>query len=133
MGLDVGSKKIGIALTDPLRVTVRPHATLKREDLARDSSRIADLIAEYEVIRLIIGRPKHLNGTESDIIQIIEPLVSALEAKVDLPIIWSDERLSSKEAEEIMNELGVKPADQRRNRDAFAAAVILRRYLEEHA
>jgi len=131
MALDVGSKTIGLAITDPLKVTVRPLGTLQRGNRRQDCQRILETAALYHVDKLIVGRPLHLDGSKSDILSAIESLVSEIARRSEVPIEWMDERLSSKEAEVLMAEAGVAIRDRRRLRNEYAAAVILRRYLEE--
>jgi putative Holliday junction resolvase len=131
MALDVGSKTIGVAITDPLQVTVRPLKTLSREDLERDAERIGDLIDEQDIERLIVGMPKHLGGERSSVADLIEPLVKLLEQNLEIPIASAEERLSTKEAERLMAEADLPLAERRRRRNEFAAAVILEWYLEE--
>jgi len=131
MALDVGSKTIGLAITDPLKVTVRPLGTLLRESRNRDCQKVLETAELHQVDKLIIGRPLHLDGRRSDILGVIEDLVSEIARRSDIPIEWADERLSSKEAEVLMAEAGVAIRDRRQRRNEFAAAVILRRFLEE--
>ncbi len=131
MALDVGSKTIGLAITDPLKITVRPLGTLERESRRRDSEKVLETAALHHVDRLIVGRPLHLDGRTSDILSIIEVLVSDIARRSNVQIEWMDERLSSKEAEALMAEAGIAIRDRRKRRNEFAAAVILTRYLEE--
>jgi putative holliday junction resolvase len=131
MALDVGSKAIGLAITDPLKITARPLTTIPRRDPLSDCRRILELAGEYEVERLVVGKPLHLDGSESDILEKVQDFVAHLSRQSDLQIEWVDERLSSKDAETLMAETGVPVSERRRRRDEFAAAVILRRYLEE--
>ncbi len=131
MALDVGSKTIGIAITDPLKVTVRPLKTLMRENLDTDAERIGELIDEQDIERLVVGMPRHLGGERSGIADLIEPLVKRLEQNLDIPIASAEERLSTKEAERLMAEAALPLAERRKRRNEFAAAVILKWYLEE--
>lgn len=131
MALDVGSKTIGVAITDPLKVTVRPLKTLIRENLERDAERIGELIDEHDVEQLVVGMPRHLGGERSSVADLIEPLVKLLEQNFEIPITPAEERLSTKEAERIMAEADLPQAERRRRRNEFAAAVILEWYLEE--
>ena len=131
MALDVGSKTIGIAITDPLKVTVRPLKTLMRENLDTDAERIGELIDEQDIERLVVGIPRHLGGERSDIADLIEPLVKLLERNLEIPIASAEERLSTKEAERLMAEADLPLAERRKRRNEFAAAVILEWYLEE--
>jgi len=131
MALDVGSKTIGVAITDPLKVTVRPLKTLMREKLDRDAERIGELIDEQDIERLVVGMPRHLGGERSGIADLIEPLVKLLERNLEIPIASAEERLSTKEAERLMAEADLPLAERRKRRNEFAAAVILEWYLEE--
>ncbi len=131
MALDVGSKTIGIAITDPLKVTVRPLKTLMRENLDRDAERIGEIIDEQDIERLVVGMPRHLGGERSGIADLIEPLVKLLEQNLEIPIAPAEERLSTKEAERLMAEAALPLAERRKRRNEFAAAVILEWYLEE--
>ena len=132
MGLDVGSKTIGVAVTDPLKLTARPLTTLLRQDLTRDAKEILRLSRDQQVDRIILGNPRHLGGEISSTLNLIEPLAKLLEQLSSLEIRWVDERLSTKEAEELMAEAGLKLAERKKRRNEFAAAVILKRHLEEN-
>ena len=131
MALDVGSKTIGIAITDPLKVTVRPLKTLMRENLDTDTERIGELIDEQDIERLVVRMPRHLGGERSGIADLIEPLVKLLEQNLEIPITSAEERLSTKEAERLLAEAHLPLAERRKRRNEFAAAVILEWYLEE--
>ncbi len=130
MALDVGSKTIGLAISDPMRVTVRPLLTLQRVNLAADCDSILRIAAEHAVEKIILGKPLHLDGSRSDILDAVEQLAQQLHSKSSAAIEWMDERLSTKEAEELMAEARLRVDERRRRRNEFAAAVILRRYLE---
>jgi putative holliday junction resolvase len=132
MALDVGSKTIGVAITDPLKVTVRPLKTLLRENLESDAERIGELIDEQHIERLVVGMPRHLGGERSNIADLIDPLVELLEQNLEIPIASAEERLSTKEAERLMAEVNLPLSERRQRRNEFAAAVILEWYLEEH-
>jgi len=131
MALDVGSKVIGVAISDPLKMTARPLTTLKRTELQKDLSEVISLAESNDVDRIILGRPTYLSGQESKTLSFISPLMETLREHWEGELDWADERLSSKEAEQLMGELGIKPSERRKKRDQFAAALILQWYLEE--
>ncbi|MEE8348152.1 MAG: Holliday junction resolvase RuvX [Acidobacteriota bacterium] len=131
MSLDVGSKTIGVAITDPLKITVRPLTTLARTTISRDAQSICELMETQEVDKLIVGMPKHLDGRRSATLDFIEPLVEHLDTVSMIPIEWAEERLSTKRAEELMAETGLSLAERRKKRNEYSAAVILQWYLEE--
>ncbi len=133
MALDVGSKRCGAAITDPLKLTSRPLLTFERKSLEEDVARITGLLREYRVERLIVGQPRHLSGRPSSIAQAAIPLVTRLRGLGTVRVEWMDERLSTKEAESVMRELGIPPRQRRQKKDEFSAAVILKWYLEERA
>lgn len=132
MALDVGKKRVGIALSDPLGITVRPLMTFERQSQEVDAQRISRIVEEYQVERMVVGRPRHLGGRKSDVIEHIEPLVEALTENLRIPVEWAEERLSTKEAERILTEKGLKWPERRKRRDEFSAAIILQWYLSEH-
>ncbi len=130
MALDVGTRKIGIAITDPLRLYARPLTTLRRSELNKDRDQLLCLIREYDVGKVIIGLPRHLDGDESPTMDCIRPLGEKLrEARV--PVEWQDERLSTRLAEQWMSQAKLPVKDRPRLRDQYAAALILQWYLEE--
>lgn len=132
MGLDVGAKVVGVALSDPLRLTAKPLTTLRRTTLSEDATRLAELATENGVRRFIVGRPLHLSGEKSGTLETVEMLVKALESFTDIPVVWAEERLSSKEAEALMAQMGVKASKRRGMRDQWAAALILQWYIEDN-
>jgi len=133
MALDVGSRNIGVAVSDPLKLTARPLQTLQRRDLETDVEALRDLMQRHAVERLIVGLPLHLSGNRSPTLYKIEPLVKRVQETTSIPVKWKDERLSTKEAEQLMKELGLSQAERRQKRNEFAAALILKWYLEEES
>jgi len=131
MALDVGSRNVGVAVSDPLKLTARPLTTLKRRDLETDVEALRDLMQRHAVERLIVGLPLRLSGDRSSTLDKIEPLVKRIQETTSILVEWKDERLSTKEAEQLMKELGLSQSERRRKRNEFAAALILKWYLEE--
>ena len=130
MALDVGTRKIGIAITDPLGLCARPLTTLARSELDEDRDRLLDLIRDYEVGKVIVGLPMHLDGDESSTLNCIRPLTEKLR-QAQVAVEWQDERLSTRFAEEWMSQEKLPVSDRTRLRDQYAAALILQWYLEE--
>jgi len=131
MALDAGKKWIGIAYSDPLKMTASPAETYRRRSLEDDVIFILDKAAEKSVDEIIVGYPRFLTGEESRVMEEIRPLFAALKERFAHDVRWSEERLSSKEAERILLRRGYSPGEIRKNRDSFAAALILTWYLEE--
>ncbi len=133
MALDVGHKRIGVAITDPLKILARPLQSLSRRTLEQDVRAIRSLLQEHAVSCLIIGLPRHLDGRPSAITEMIETLLEKLTEHCSIDVKWCDERLSSKEAEERMAQVKIPLEERRGMRDAYAAAIILERFIEEGA
>jgi len=137
-GLDVGERRIGVAVSDATRTLARPVGVLHTSGLDGDAveravAEVARLAAEEDgVATLVIGLPRRLDGSPSDMTPRVEAFASALGVRTSLPVILQDERLSSREAE---SRLALREKDWRVRRerlDAAAAAVILQDYLDQH-
>lgn len=122
---------MGLAVSDPLKLTARPLGTLERESTAADVAEIIRLARENDVERIVVGYPKRSGGRRSSAAAEIEKLVQALKSQSPWEIVWTDETLSSKEAEHLLGRLGVAAPKRRRRRDEVAAALILQWYLDE--
>lgn len=133
MGLDVGSKRIGVALSDPLKVLALPLTTLQRVGLEADARKIVELARRHGVQRLIVGLPRRLDGRAGTTLEQVRALADRIAEVGGMVVDWCDERLSTREAEELMAEAGVPARLRRKRRDEFAAAVILRRRLQEQS
>jgi len=132
MGLDYGSKTVGVAISDPLFLTAQAVETIWRKSenkQRRTLARIEELITEYEVEKIILGLPKHMNDTIGEraekTIEFQQILIKRMGLEVEL---W-DERLTSVEAENILIEARVSRADRKKYIDKIAASVILQGYL----
>ena len=129
LALDVGKRRIGIAVTDPLAITARPHSTIPRNREA--PQKIASIIQEMEVGKLLVGLPLHLSGAEGEQAADVRAFVQKLSAYVSIPMEFRDERLTTVEAEQ---RLWDKRGDWRKRKkeiDAVAASVMLQDYLRE--
>jgi putative holliday junction resolvase len=133
LSLDVGDRRIGVAVSDSMGLIATPLEVVKRASKVQDFRRIAALIREHEAIGLVIGHPLDDDGSAGPQAQRIERYVTALAEALraeglDLPIIFWDERLSTQRAEEVLALSRHKPP---RRIDAVAAAIILQDYLDE--
>ena len=128
MALDPGSVRIGVAVSDQLHLTAQPHSSLDAtgDDLISD---IRNLVAEFDVERIVIGLPVSLDGTEGAAAEDARALAREVEA-VGVEIVMHDERFSSVTAERAMLEAGARRAERRAARDRVAAAVFLQDYLD---
>ena len=137
MGLDVGDKRIGIALTDPLGYTVQPLMTLYSKTPRADIKSIARLIRKHGVTEAVVGKPLHMSGEVSARSQKAEIFATSLHAETGIPVHLWDERLTSWEAQQRLDEAAGSPsrsAADRRSRkqvlDQVAAVLILESFLQ---
>ena len=135
VGIDLGERRIGVAVSDPSGTLARPLKTIERgksdaDAIERLHAAIAELGAEDEVGSVVVGLPTRLDGSSSPQTERINAMVSLLSNRLTIPVLTQDERLSSREAEE---RLSVREKDWRKRKaklDAAAAAVILQDYLD---
>ncbi|MBP1691875.1 MAG: 4-amino-4-deoxychorismate lyase [Bacteroidetes bacterium] len=133
LGLDYGSRRIGVALCDELGMTAQGIATVVRKNRETDLEAIADLARRHGVEGIVVGYPLRLDGSEGIQCEKINRFVRRLESRLSLPIIRWDETLSTKEAEELLRERGVRPERRREAVDRVAACLILQGYLDAKA
>ncbi len=131
MAIDYGSKAIGVAISDELRLTVRPLTTIRRNKQSRNQiiAQLQNLIEENEIAELVVGLPLSLDGSFGDAAERVMVFVGELKKTISIPIIEQDERLTSREAEEVMRELGFDLRKRKEKSDEYAAAIILQDYL----
>ena len=130
MALDVGSRTIGIACSDALLMTAQGIETIRRTSLENDFNRLRELISEYEVHELVVGMPKHMNGTKGERAEKTEEFVEKMKAVIDLPVTFWDERLSTVMAERQLIAADVSRKKRKGVIDKMAAVVILQGYLD---
>lgn len=133
MGLDYGSKTVGVAISDPLGITAQGIETIRRKaenKLRQTLARIEELVKEYEVDKLVLGFPKHMNNTIGDRAEKSLELKAMLERRTGLPVIMWDERLTTLEAERTLIESKVRREDRKKYVDKIAAVFILQGYLD---
>ena len=133
MALDVGSRTIGLAVTDPLGYTAQGLLTIRRKNKRTDLAALAEVIRNYAVAELVVGLPLRMSGAEGIQAERMREFVAVLEAHFDLPIHLWDERLTSREAHQILYEAG-RPRQQHRSVvDQVAATLILQSFMEARA
>ena len=133
MGLDLGSKTVGVAVSDPLLNVAREVEIIRRKEenkLRQTLARIEELIVEYDVKEIVLGLPKNMDGSEGDRAKLSLEFKDKLERRTGLPVHMWDERLTTVEAIEIMDADGIKPQDREKYVDMIAARVILEGYME---
>ena len=130
MALDVGDKRIGIAISDALLLTAQARPTLQRKSMETDVESLRRIVAENEVHEILIGHPVHMNGRESRQSQKVAEFGEALRVALALPVVYWDERLTSFAAEQHLEEMGLNWRQRRRHVDKIAAMIILQSYLD---
>lgn len=133
MGLDFGSKTVGVAISDPLLITAQGIEIIRRREenkLRQTLARIEELIVEYEVEEIVLGLPKHMNNTEGVRVELTMDFKEKLERRTGLPVILRDERLTTVAADKAMIEAGIRREERREHVDRIAACFILQGYLD---
>ena len=133
MGLDYGSKTVGVAVSDPLGLTAQGIETIWRKDenkLRKTCARIEELIREYEVGSIVLGLPRHMNSDVGDRAEKSLEFGEMLRRRTGLEVIMWDERLTTIAAERMLMESGVRRENRKAVIDKVAAALILQGYLD---
>ena len=132
MGLDFGSKTVGVAVSDPLFLAASPVEIIRRDHpnkLRKTLARIEALILEYDVGKIILGNPLMLSGDEGERVRLTNEFADSLRRRTGLEVIMEDERLTTVEADEIMDEAGVPRNEHKKYVDMIAAQLILQSYM----
>lgn len=133
MGLDFGTKTVGVAISDPLMVTAQPVETITRKSankLRQTLARIEELIVENCVELIVLGYPKNMNNTVGERAQVCEAFKEDLERRTALPVILWDERMTTVESERILMAGGVRRENRKAVIDQMAAVLILQSYMD---
>jgi len=130
LALDVGDKRIGVAISDPSQLLARSLKVIQRGSRQEDFAAVARLVEEYEVERVVVGYPRSLDGTVGEQADKVERYAAGLAKAMDVPLVLWDERFSTVSAERLMREAGSRGKKRRERVDAVAAAVILQDYLD---
>ncbi|MBR6093621.1 MAG: Holliday junction resolvase RuvX [Lachnospiraceae bacterium] len=135
LGLDFGSKTVGVAVSDPTGLIASGVEIIRRDredKLRKTYARIEELILEYKVDFIVLGCPLNMDDSEGDRVRKTYAFKEALERRTGLKVELMDERLSTVEADELMNEAGIAGKDRKKYVDKIAATFILQWYLDEH-
>ena len=129
IALDVGTKTIGVAMSDPTRLLASPVTTIRRKGVRRDAEVIVALMEEREVVHVVVGLPYELDGTEARSARLARQIGEAVAERTGLPVDYVDERYSSVDAERQLIEADVSRARRKQIIDQAAAVVILESWL----
>ena len=130
LALDVGRKRIGLAVSDELGITAQGLDTLERTRIREDLERLKQLAARWSVRTLLVGRPLHMSGAESRQSEYTAEFAARLGEYLALPIVFWDERLTSAEAERTLRQAGATLQARKKSVDRLAAVLLLESYLE---
>ncbi len=134
LGLDFGSKTVGVAISDPLLMSASGLEIIRRDresKIRKTLSRIDEIIKEYDVDEIVLGLPMNMDDTEGERCRKTREFGENLERRTGLKVNYFDERLSSFEAHEILDECGIKSVNHKEFVDEVAAMVILQGYLDD--
>jgi putative Holliday junction resolvase len=130
MGLDFGTKRIGLALSDELLLTAQGLESIYSKDTASDTGEIARITRENNVGEIVVGLPLNMNGSYSEKTKEVVAFVEALSKVVGVPVKTWDERLTSMQAERVLLEADASRAKRKKVTDRLAAQIILQSYLD---
>lgn len=132
VGLDLGSKTIGVAVSDEMGWTAQPVTVIRRQSVVKDVAEVGRLAGEYETDRVVMGLPINMNGTPGPMAEKARDFGGRLE-QAGLKVDYWDERLSTASAERVLIEADVSRAKRKKVIDKVAAAVILQAYLDRQS
>ena len=130
LAVDYGTKRIGLAVSDPLGITAQPLKVLENRGKRQDVAAIVTLLSELPIATIVVGLPLRLDGSEGGIEKRVRKFAHLLELESGLPVVLQDERFSSSEAEDALAEGGVPGSERKKVVDRMAAQIILQRYLD---
>lgn len=130
MGLDVGNKTIGVALSDPMFLLANALETIKRKKASVDIERIKDLVEENDVKLIVVGLPKNMNNTIGPQAMRVISFVDLLKKQVDVEIVYEDERMTTIQSEAVLMDMEVRRENRKKYIDKIAATFILQTYLD---
>lgn len=130
MALDLGKRRIGLALSDPLGITAQGLPTLQRTTIREDIGRLAALTEEKEVGLLLMGKPLHMSGREGRQVEYAREFAARLQQATRLPVEFRDERLTTVEALRVLKQSGISIEKRARAVDRLSAVILLESYLD---
>ncbi|HAP16022.1 MAG TPA: Holliday junction resolvase RuvX [Lactococcus sp.] len=134
LGLDVGTKTVGVAVSDLLGMTAQPVETIKIDSESGEFGfeRLAELVKEYKPSKIVLGLPKHMNNDEGIRAEASRNYGEKIASEFGVPVEYQDERLTTMQAEKVLIDGGVRRKDRKKSIDKLAAVLILQNYLDAH-
>lgn len=130
LGLDIGDKRIGVAVSDALGLTSQGLTTLERTGTEQDLRRVAELAGEWETVKFVVGLPRNMNGTYGPQAEKVREFMARLTALIPLEVVYWDERLTTVAAQRTLLEGDLSRKKRRKVVDKIAAVLILQGYLD---
>ena len=129
MGLDVGEKRIGVAVSDSLGYIAQGISVIKREN----TEELKKIVSDYDIEKIVVGMPKDTDGSIGRQGKKVLAFIECLKQEIDLPILSWDERFTTREAERVLLKADLSRAKRKKVIDKLAAALILQNYLDSHS
>lgn len=133
MGLDVGDKRIGVAISDPMGWTAQPHTVMHRTNPEHDFARLSEICRDWQIEKLVVGLPLNMNGSVGPRAQLVREFAEQLSAVAGIEVEYWDERLSTKSAERTLLEADMSRRKRKGVVDKLAAVYILQGYLDNRS
>jgi putative Holliday junction resolvase len=132
MGLDVGTRTIGVAISDELGITAQGLKTLKRRSMEEDLKELATIIGQFEIGKIVVGLPKNMDGTLGKQAEFVLKWIEVLTDQFQVPVVTWDERLSTVGASKVLLEADLSRRKRKKVIDKLAAVLILQGYLDQN-
>jgi len=123
LGLDVGERRIGVAISDPTNTIAQPLIVIERD--GEELDRISEIVKENEVGEIVMGYPRNMDGSTGAMVEKVEKFAGEISKHIDVPVVFIDERLSTAEAERMMISADLSRKKRKKSIDKVAAAIIL--------
>ncbi|MED5474510.1 MAG: Holliday junction resolvase RuvX [Candidatus Neomarinimicrobiota bacterium] len=130
LGIDYGNRRIGLAISDPLNIFAKPFHTIDKNKKPKFLNEIYEVIKNMNIEKVVVGLPLNMKGIDSEQTKIVRKFVQILKKKINIPIIFQDERLSSKSAKEYLIMQNISPSKNKKSVDSVAASIILQEFLD---
>ena len=130
MGLDLGDKTIGVALSDPFFITAQAYLTIKRKKTSLDIEKLLEIVEEKDVNLIVIGLPKNMNNTLGPQAMKVISFVDLLKKEIDIDIEYQDERMTTIQSDKVLTDMSVRRENKKKYIDKIAASFILQTYLD---
>jgi putative Holliday junction resolvase len=132
LGIDFGERRVGLAVSDPLKIIAQPYATLVRDGGDGWWSQLAAVISEQEIELAVVGYPLTMSGERGSQAQVVDKFIAELEQNLAVPVERYDERLTTVAARKALQQQGIKTGHNKEMVDRTAAALFLQNYLDSH-